>query len=467
MQARPHDRIRRPGHALGLTSRSASFDPRSAHDGEQLSCLHNLVPWCSDALVMDTDNHSSDAWVELGSEPSSSSLSSIGEDANIASTRVHQDPRGRRRRSLRQDRASNFYTAARRHNAGMIISQKEYEESESESDKILSSSGEGEMLPAVMTRPSLSPGPDTSSRENPKDHIAIDEDDDDENRTTVNYPMSNDQCFTPQPNAFSHPPNSQMRHASQPVPGSYFPAPSQRASIRPSTRSVSSGAQAQNKTSHMPQNMLSPSYTAAIHHEEALRTSLNTLLSCAAAARSLPKSESSTKAQSAIVPQPRPRRAEPMSFQFIPESALPAAVTSPPPQFQEYMFKPTLCRDNSTSTSASSEPQRHKEHKRKAAIPARNSSRERRVSKKARRSSSSTAEELYITPTLLTWVVSAGVVVLLSALSFSAGYNLGKEAGRREVSSLLSDDPARSCARAAGRSGLGLKRSLARTAVQV
>jgi len=38
-----------------------------------------------------------------------------------------------------------------------------------------------------------------------------------------------------------------------------------------------------------------------------------------------------------------------------------------------------------------------------------------------------------ITPTLMTWVISAGVVVLFSAISFSAGYAFGKEVGRSEA----------------------------------
>jgi hypothetical protein len=37
-----------------------------------------------------------------------------------------------------------------------------------------------------------------------------------------------------------------------------------------------------------------------------------------------------------------------------------------------------------------------------------------------------------VNPTLLTWFVGAGVVVLVSALSFSAGYITGREAGRAE-----------------------------------
>jgi len=38
-------------------------------------------------------------------------------------------------------------------------------------------------------------------------------------------------------------------------------------------------------------------------------------------------------------------------------------------------------------------------------------------------------------PTLMTWAVSAGVVVLFSAISFSAGYAIGREVGMLEVGS--------------------------------
>ena len=67
----------------------------------------------------------------------------------------------------------------------------------------------------------------------------------------------------------------------------------------------------------------------------------------------------------------------------------------------------------------------------------------------------------------MTWVISAGVVVVLSAISFGAGYSVGKEAGRLEASGLGGGDLGRGCAREAGRTGLGLRRSLARSAVQV
>jgi hypothetical protein len=57
------------------------------------------------------------------------------------------------------------------------------------------------------------------------------------------------------------------------------------------------------------------------------------------------------------------------------------------------------------------------------------SSKDRRAIKKSRKVS---IDDM-ITPTLMTWVISAGVVVLFSAISFSAGYAFGKEVGRSEA----------------------------------
>ena len=46
-------------------------------------------------------------------------------------------------------------------------------------------------------------------------------------------------------------------------------------------------------------------------------------------------------------------------------------------------------------------------------------------------------EEALISPTLFTWVVSAGVVVLVSVVGFGAGYVIGREVGRQEALSTL------------------------------
>ncbi|KXT04677.1 hypothetical protein AC578_2083 [Pseudocercospora eumusae] len=414
-----HIQRRLAGHASGMASRSASFDTRTRSDV--------------------------DSWVEISSQPSSSSLSSIGDEIVTTGLRVQEHLGTRRQRALRPGAPSNLHIT-RTPSVGANSSQEEYEESESESDMVMTSSNEGPTM-----APSANRTISTSRQQGYRTS-----DDDDENRTAINYPIRNDNCFTPLPNAFSHPPGSEPRNASQPVPGSYFPSTRPSLTNRPSTRHSMPATSEPRRQSHISQNPLSPSFNAAAEHDEALRASLSSLLSVAAAARGLPKSGAKQPRQTA---PPRSNRIDPVTFRLVPESALTA---SSPPQLQEPTFKPTL-RRLSTSTSTTSE--QSKEHKRKAAAAGRSSSRERRQMKKARRSTSS--EDLHVTPTLLTWVVSAGVVVLFSALSFSAGYSVGKEAGRIEASALGADDQLRSCAREAGRSSLGLKRSLARSAIQV
>lgn len=393
-----------------------------------------------------------DSWVEVSSQPSSSSLSSVADEVVTTGLRVQDEPRMRRRRTT--GHAPTHLSIARTQSAGGTSSQEEYEESESESDRIMTSSGEGPMLAAPMPR---SNNLVAANQPQPINSQPMSDDDDDENKTAINYPLKHEECFTPQPNAFTHPPGNRVRHGSQPVPGSYFPPSRPGPTHRPSTRHSVPMA-AERRQSHLPQNILSPSFNAAAEHEEALRASLSGLLSVAAAARGLPKADA--KRLNATTAPPRSGRVDPMSFRIVPESALP---TTSPPQHQEPTFKPTIRRTSTNSTSTTSE--RQNEHKRKAlTTPGRNSSRERRALKKARRSASS--EDLYVTPTLLTWVVSAGVVVFLSALSFSAGYSMGKEAGRIEAGSLATDDQLRTCAREASRSSMGLKRSLARSAIQ-
>ncbi len=483
---RSSDQLRCPTPMVNVTSRSASFDQRTRSEGKHmlrrrqsplllfyqpilvyqpiLGTLHVLLPAMGaydESCDKDADCYDLDSWVEIASQPSSSSLSSAADDIVTTGLHTHRDPRRRRRRSLRSARPSNLHFTTRPQTGGTTSSQEEYEESESESDRAMTSSGEAlQAASHTFNGTDISPAQQSSASD---DSVPEAVDDDDGDRTAINYPIHHDQCFTPQPNAFSRPPSSQIRHASQPVPGSYFPAQAS------TTRHSLPAPRNANSSSHMPQNILSPSYNAAAQHEEALRSSLTTLLSCAAAARGLPKSESKRQQTTTAAAQPRSNRIEPLSLNLIPESQLPSRARGPaassPPTFHEPTFKPTIRRD-STSTSTSSEQQRLRDTKRKAV---RTSSRERRSLKKPRRSTSS--EDLQVSPTLLTWVVSAGVVVFLSALSFSAGYSLGKEAGRIEAGDfLITDDApmrAMSCAREAGRSSMGLKRSLARSAMQV
>lgn len=477
MQAHASDQIRRAGHTLNTTSHSSSLDRRTQSEGMTLFYMSLsavgadpcLESWALRSFSMSTmlgylgtsstyaDLFAPDSWVEISSQPSSSSLSSVGDEIVTTGLRVQHDPRTRRRRLLRQNAPSGLSMTHRALSRGATSSQEEYEESESESDRVMTSSGEAPApLEHLRSRPSSNPGLRSIASEDRSSS-------DDENRTAINYPINSDQCFTPQPNAFSHPPTTgHLRAASENVPGSYFP--NQRRPSRPSTRHSLPGR----TPSHLPQNILSPSFNAAAHHDEALRASLSTLQSFAVAARGLQKPDS--KQRPGTQPQPtRSNKVEPMSFSLVPESAMqqrgPETAASPP-QLQEPMFKPTI-RRSSTSTSASASQHLKPEHT--VHSPKRRSrplSRERRAVKKARRASSSEDLQL-VSPTLMTWLVSAGVVVFLSALSFGAGYSVGREAGRLEAGALPVDEPIRGCAREAGRSGLGLRRSLARSAVQV
>lgn len=392
-----------------------------------------------------------DSWVEIASQPSSSSLSSIGDDIVTTGLRVRGDQRTRRRRA-RQPGAPTPLNVVRTHSLGGTSSQEEYEESESESDRVMTSSNEGPVLAANTFPSQRADGASALHSSASEEERGRGSDDDDENRTAINYPIHNENSFTPLPNAFSHPPTGQRRNSTQQVSGSYFPA---APAHRPSARHLFPAATEARRLSHVPQNPLSPSFNAAVEHDEALKASLQSLLSVAAAARGLKGEGKHPTSTSAPL---RSNRIDPTTFRIIPQSAL---ENTPSPQVQEPTFKPTIRRTSTQSTATTSD---QKEGKRKAVV-GRNSSRERRSLKKARRSES--REDLHVTPTLLTWVVSAGVVVFLSALSFSAGYSVGKEAGRIEASSFAADEQLRSCAREAGRSSLGLKRSLARSAIQV
>lgn len=55
---------------------------------------------------------------------------------------------------------------------------------------------------------------------------------------------------------------------------------------------------------------------------------------------------------------------------------------------------------------------------------------------KKKRTAVATTEDALLSPTMLSWVVSAGVVVLVSVVGFGAGYVIGREVGREEAREL-------------------------------
>jgi hypothetical protein len=346
-----------------------------------------------------------DSWVEIPSRPSSSSLSSAATDEIVTTgLRVQHRQGTRKRRRPKVGTRSNVNFQDRGSSVGS--SQEEYEESESEEDQLMTSSNENISSRGSQTHisPPISDEPEQVGEE----------DDDDENATALGI-SNHESVFTPQPHAFSHPPISQASR-SQPVPDSYFPDTLTRS--QPQRR-----VQPQHRASqHSPYNMMSPSHQA--DHDAALRASLSTLLSCAAAARGLPKQSRSHGDATAQT------RRDPGPLRIVSESALLGS-------------DPEALSHSSPSPTAPTAFQ--EKGKRKAAISPAKVGKDVRATKKPKR-----VEET-IGPTLLTWVVSAGVVVLVSAIGFSAGYAMGKEAGMAEAALIGGES---SCGKEAMRGGL-------------
>ena len=334
-----------------------------------------------------------ESWVDIASHPSSSSINSFA--ANSPSRVGERVPRPLIPvRSVTEPPRSTSATGS---------SQDEYDESSSESDRVLSSSNE-------------------------ELHQDDEVSDDDDNRTALGTRPA--EIFTPQPNAFSHPPSS------QPSLNSYFPrvvsAPNSHIRSRPHLQRARE------------QNMIS-SYQP--DHDAALRASLTTLLSCAAAVR--PRRSNTNLAtdkdkgpEQHQRPQQTRQSNQPTSLRLVPGSALPSQ--SQPPK--------------ATNTSPS---QRASSRKRRSR--SRSKDRDAHQSAKKHRPISapcSSYDDYFISPTLAGWVISAGMVLALSAISFSAGFAWGREAGRAEAElGFRSFEGNGSCAQEAMRgSGSGLRR---------
>lgn len=366
-----------------------------------------------------------DSWIEVSSQPSSSSLSSAATNDDIITTGLrvaHREAgmyqhRSRRRRMQHLAAVATAQVDYSSREASLASSsQEEYEESESESDPPMSSSNEEINRPA---RPSLLPMPPSPHSDD------ADSDDEDDTSTALGMGIS-PSPFVPQPNVFSHPPSTSDPSWTRPTESrrsqpSVLSNSSRRTAIRRESYPSTRGSRRSQQSQHSPYNMISPSHHA--DHDAALRASLSTLLSCAAAARGLPKTDSPRLQASP------PAAAPPASFRLVGESVAMGDEDSGEEG-------PSSPRCMETSPSVGPPRRRHptppsgpavSKAKRRSASP-----KDRSVAKKSRRASlSDTAAP--VSPTVMTWVISAGVVVLFSAISFSAGYMLGREVGRTEM----------------------------------
>ncbi|KAK6358508.1 hypothetical protein TWF730_007839 [Orbilia blumenaviensis] len=314
-----------------------------------------------------------DSWIEVASQPSDSYTSSSSpEDPILASGLQVQRRKNRARR--RRNSTSTAIPAASR----AVESSDEYDDDDDDDEDL-----DGLDLNAIesmgssITDPSLSEGEEGSSDE---------EDDEDEGEI-------------------------------QPVAGlsSYVSAP-----LRP-----------QNNFRTFSRDPPQPD------HDAALRASLSTLLSCAAGVGSASKPRPNERLGSI---QEHARPAPIQTLSLVTDSEREAMMSAPrrpppPPQYRRTVHNPPP-------------PQSPLERKRPVS-PRRPREEVQATSKhkpktKTRRSSKTTAAPNATMAstmasisasnmTYLTLAVSAGAVIIVSAISFSAGYALGKEVGRSEM----------------------------------
>lgn len=304
-----------------------------------------------------------DSWIEIPAATSAASPASYAPNDEIITTglQVRRDG-ATQSRQLRLSGLPGRSAALQRASSqasGNGSSQDEYDESESDSDRVLS-----------------------SSNEDVANISGADEEDD--THTALGVGRSNRNIFTPQPHAFSQP--ATVRAGSISHQDSYFPPtqPPPSSSFRiPSNRVPT--IQRPPVTERRSTSNIQPD------HDAALRASLTALLEFAPATRK------ETQSQPLIN-----RTAQPATLRLVSEAQLNA--------------------EADTQLRAVKPPQKRR---------SRESSKERQA-KKPRPVKSVPSEELTISPTMMTWFISAGFVLVLSAISFSAGYAWGKEVGRVE-----------------------------------
>ncbi|KAL1960710.1 hypothetical protein VTO42DRAFT_6540 [Malbranchea cinnamomea] len=363
---------------------------------------------------------SEDSWIELGSQPSSSSLSSANDEIITTGLRIQRQQHHRRRRGGPPIFVPENVDITYPHQPSS--SQDEYEETESESDRVMSSSNE-DLSRRSPRDVSFLPGTSSASE------ATLSSDEEDDNSTALGV-TSNPATFVPQPNAFSHPPVSQITPMrSRTAEGGSGHASGRRDSrfeARRNSRSSVHSAHRQRQQQHSPYNMISPSYQA--DHDAALRASLSTLLSCAAAARGLPKPETQRSSAGAVTAERinsgRPA-AEPSAFRLVPESVAMGEGQSEP---DGSGGSPRVIPPSSTINTATPPKSQRK------ASSSKDRSASQPSAKRSRRAGMTSELTSLVSPTFMTWMISAGVVVLFSAISFSAGYILGREVGKMEAS---------------------------------
>ncbi len=468
--------------ASGIRRNDGQYNPCDPEEGG-VHASQGL--WLTDAPA--------ESWVEIASQPSSSSLSSIAADEIvITGLRIGSSDIGinggampqRRRRLLQQVDAASYPTfsptavpaappsMAALSSAGS--SHEEYEETESEEDRdrAVSRSTQNTDVRRSHAFPMLqSQVPRMHQRTAASDGDDEEDASDDDEGTALGMPtpsrptshpsnQTDPPTFRPQPNAFSHPPNHSQPHRSLPSPPHQHLGP-------PYARSMPQRSSQARAARNSAPSFMSPSYRE--DNDAALRASLTTLLSCAAAARGLPTKKGGSHSGT-YSGEPSGRTGgvrlgnQPMDFCLVPESELMGEDSSvsprtrtpfqpprmpPPPQSssshaavgKQAQNQTTEVRTHSSRNSAVSATTAVSTSSKSKRASANKATSSPRVTKKKRTASAATVIDggdgavAFVSPTLLTWVVSAGVVVLVSVVGFGAGFVIGREVGRQETAS--------------------------------
>ena len=110
------------------------------------------------------------------------------------------------------------------------------------------------------------------------------------------------------------------------------------------------------------------------------------------------------------------------------------ALTAPSNQAQTSPHPSNSTRPRSSATASADEREKAKD-KRKSTTPSSKSKKKRTSTHVHSTENGAQVHQVLtqtVSPTLLTWIVSAGVVVFVSVVGFGAGYAMGFEAGKEE-----------------------------------
>jgi len=329
-----------------------------------------------------------DSWIEVASHPSDSAYTSSS-DEHIITAGLQVSAARRRRKSAFRD-----VQAPHPPNAMAQESEDGVEEEEEEGEDEEEEEGEGEDMGSMINEMPMSSDGYSSA------------DDDGEDDSDDEASASDD----------------------APAPRTVFSASSQQRPFQ--------GRNQMAPRRHGPGgfNMFAPNH--AMDHDEALRASLSTLLSCAAAARGLTKSppQSQAPGQTQTASQQSGRVAV-EGIRVVREGNLPSEASGSV-NGRSRRGSMVSAEDSTSSPPPSPTNQLPSGNTEKARKKARRSDKKCKSKPRSRSSRPQETESSDFTSALgisyATLAISAGAIVLLSAITFSAGYAMGREVGKSE-----------------------------------